>query len=547
MRATLRVSAWNSLLTDPDEALRRSLGEIYGPEAERVTRHLPLWRQALEGFARHFSSEAEVLIARAPGRVNLLGMHIDHRGGAVNTMGVGDTILVAEPRDDDLISLANLDERYAPRRFRIREELPAGKIADWDAWTMERHAERLESDTAADWSNYVRAAVLYLQHLHTGDDGSFRPALRGMNLFVAGNLRPSAGLSSSSSVVVAAMEACIRLNALDVSSEEMVEHCAPAEWYVGTRGGGGDHAAIKFARPGTLTHIGSHPLTVRTIPFPPGHCAVLCDSLVVAAKTAGARNTFNQRVAGYELGLLLLKERFPERAARMEHLRDVKPATLEVDEGEIYQMLKELPESIGREEVSRLLPDRSAELERIFRSHQPEAGGYRLRQVCLYGIAECLRSELTVDLLEAGDVAGFGELITVSHDGDRVSRRSPGGGREPLAKPLPDGELDRLTAEVRSPDPARRARARLHRQPGGYDASCPELDEMVEIAVDVPGALGAGLVGAGLGGCMVALTREESVEAVSSAMEAEYYRPRSRPAAIQVCRGAGGSGVISPG
>jgi galactokinase len=540
------VSEWKKLFAERGGPVDRRLAEIYGRDPARLERRLPLWNAALDGFAAAFSPRARVIIARSTGRVNLLGMHIDHRGGAVNTLGVGDTILVAELRDDDRVVLRNLDERYEPREFSIGEELPRDRIRDWDAWTMDRHAERAEAGTAADWSNYVRAAVLYLQHLSTREDGTFSPALRGMNLFVGGNLEASAGLSSSSSIVVGCMDACIHLNDLGISDQEMADHCHLAEWYVGTRGGGGDHAAIKFARRGFLTHIGSFPLSVELLPLPEGCCAVLCNSLVVAAKTAGARDTFNQRVAGYELGLLLLRKRFPQRTARLEHLRDVNPGSLGVDEGEIYQMLKALPESAGREELAAELADHPGDLERIFRSHAPPAEGYRLRQVCLYGIAECLRSERAVELLQSGDATGFGELITISHDGDRVSRRTPGGDRAPLAKPLGDADLDRLTAQVRSDDPGTREEARLHRQPGGYDVSCPELDEMVDIAVEVPGVLGAGLVGAGLGGCMVALARDRSAQRVVAELEERYYRPRNLAVTAQVCEGVGGACVLQP-
>jgi len=546
VRGARTVSRWQSLLTDPASPARTRLAEIYGPDQAGLERHLPLWRSALEGFARHYSPDAEVIIARATGRVNLLGMHVDHRGGAVNTLAVGDTLMVVEPRDDDLVVLHNQEEQYPPRRFRISEELPPGKIADWEQWTMARYRERAAAGTGADWSNYVRAAVLYLQHLHTAADGRLSPALRGMNVFVAGNLTAASGLSSSSSIVVAAVEGCLRVNGLAASGEETAELCRLAEWYVGTRGGGGDHAAIKFGRRGCLTHLGSFPLTVELIPFPPGHCAVLCNSLVAAAKTAGARNVFNQRVAGYELGLLLLRRRFPERAARMAHLRDATPARLSVDRGEIYRMLKALPEAAGRGELSELLADHPAELERIYRSHEPAAGGYRLRQVCLFGIAECLRSERAVELLRSGDIAGFGELMTISHEGDRVSRRAGPAGRGPAAKPLPDAALDRLAAEAESAEPSRRERAALWRQPGGYDASCPELDEMVDIALEVPGVLGARLVGAGLGGCMVALVRQECAQAVIAAMEERYYRPRGLPVTAQVCEGVGGAGVLDP-
>ena len=538
------IPEWKGLLADPSSSVRAHLRQIYGSH-EEVQNRLPVWLEALDGFGRSYSAEARVIVARSTGRVNLLGMHIDHRGGAVNTLAVGDTILVAEPRTDDRVVLRNADPDYPRRAFVIRDELPDGKITDWDRWTAERYQERAAAGTQADWSNYVKAAVLYLQHMNTADDGTFSPPLVGMNVFVTGTVRAAAGLSSSSSIVVATMEACRRINGLALSDREMAEACSPAEWYVGTRGGGGDHAAIKFARRGSLTHIGSHPLTVDVLPFPEGYCAVLCDSLVNAAKTAGARNTFNQRVAGYELGLLLLRKQFPEYRAKMEHLRDVNPVALGVDEGTIYEMLKSLPESVDRAELAERLADEPQEIERILRSHEPVPGGYRIRQVCLYGIAECLRSERAVDRLRAGDAAGFGELMTLSHDGDRVTHPVDGK-RVLLPKPLPDAELDRLAADARSGDPARREAARLYRQPGGYDASCAELDAMVEAALDVPGVLGACLVGAGLGGCVVVFARRENADDLIRAMAEHYYEPRGLPAGGQVCPGVGGAGILEP-
>ncbi len=543
MHSLLPVAQWRSLFADPPGPLRQQLQRLYGPDAAEISRRTPWWADALEGFARTYRPDAEVFLVRAPGRVNLLGTHIDHRGGAVNTLAVGDTIFVVQPRDDDSILLANADGEFPARSFRISAELPADGVDDWDRWTLQQHRRRVEASTQADWSNYVRAAVLYLQHLRTAPGGRFAPALKGMNVFVNSNLRPRSGLSSSSAIVMASLEACAHLNRLGLSDLNLATLGHQAEWYVGTRGGGGDHAAIKFARQGNLAHLGSLPLTVELIPFPADCCAVLCDSGVVAAKTAGARNQFNQRVASYELGMLMLRKSFPRHAARMKLLRDVNGQTLGLDEGAIYQMLKALPEAADREQLSAMLADQPAELERVFRSHEPAPGGYRIRQACLYGIAECLRSQQACELLGRGDIAGFGRLMVLSHDGDRVSRLVDGQ-RVPLHKPLPDEELDRLTAEVRGDDPARREQARLYRQPGGYDASCPELDEMVDIALDVPGVLGAGLVGAGLGGSIVVLTARAGGDAIAAAMERHYYRPRGLPPMSQLCLGVGGCGVL---
>ncbi|GAH50036.1 unnamed protein product, partial [marine sediment metagenome] len=90
----------------------------------------------------------------------------------------------------------------------------------------------------------MRAAVLHLQHINTKDDGAFEPALRGMNVMVHGNIPRAAGLSTSSSIVVSAAEACIRINELEVDPMEFIDICGYGEWYVGTLGGSGDHAAI---------------------------------------------------------------------------------------------------------------------------------------------------------------------------------------------------------------------------------------------------------------------------------------------------------------
>ncbi len=546
MKALRPVGRWRSLLSDPSGTVRRRLHEIYGPDEVEIQRRLGLWTAALDGFAQSYSPDAEVLISRACGRVNLLGMHIDHRGGAVNALGVGDVIFVAQPRDDDAVVLCNASADFPTSRFSISKQLPPDGIDDWDHWTMQQYRLRLAEGTQADWSNYVRAALVYLQHINTAPDGTFRPPLRGMNVFVAGDVPTCSGLSSSSSLVVAAMEACIAINELAISQMDMVEAARVGEWYVGTRGGGGDHAAIKFSRYGHLAHLGAFPLTVELIPFPEEFCVVLCDSMVVAAKTAAARDIFNQRVACYELGMLILRKSFPQYAAKMKLLRDVNPSCLDVDEGAIYEMLKGLPESVTRQQVSQILPEAADQLDRIFRTHEPVEGGYHIRQACLYGIAECLRSQRGAELLGAGDVEGFGELITLSHEGDRMTHLLDGR-RVPLQKTLGDGQLDKLAADVRSSDPKRRDSARLYRQPGGYDVSCQELDELVDIACAAPGVLGAGLVGAGLGGSIVVLTRRDAAAGIIAAVEEHYYNPRSLPLGAQLCGGVGGSGVLDAG
>jgi galactokinase len=75
-----------------------------------------------------------------------------------------------------------------------------------------------------------------------------------------------------------------------------------------------------------------------------------------------------------------------------------------------------------------------------------------------------------------------------------------------------------------------------------YEVSCEELDALVEIARQVPGVLGARMMGGGFGGCTVNLVRTEAVEALSEAVMRQYPERTGRQASIDICRAAGGPG-----
>ena len=539
------LGEWIELLADRRSAPRRALAVTYGGD-DFAVEPAALCAHVVEEFGRAYGRDRGVIISRATGRINLLGMHVDHRGGSVNPIAIKEVFFVAEPRDDDTVTLRNIEGGEFPEeRFSIRECLPDHKITDWEAWCHDE-LERRKDDPTVTWSNYTRAAVLYLQHLNTRDDGRFDPALRGMNVMAGGDIPRAAGLSTSSSIVVSAAEACIYINGLCVGPEELVDICGCGEWYVGTRGGSGDHAAIKFGRPNSILHMTCLPLSVRAMPVPSDYCMLLGNSLVEANKRAGARDAFNSRVASYIFGLMLVRQGFPQYAPKLEHLRDINPDTLGVSEAEIYRIIRALPERASREQVVALLPADKAEVDNVFRSHAEPADGYRIRQVCLFGVTECIRSDMAPDLLEAGDIEAFGEMLRISHDADRVTRIE-NGRRAPTDNSYPDARMDALIADAESDDPERVERARLWRQPGGYDCSCEEIDILVDAALTVPGVVGARLVGAGLGGSMVAITRQDQAQAVTDRMAEEYYKPRGLPVAVALMRPVGGSGVLDPG
>ena len=537
------VRQWLELVGHRNSSFYRKLDGLYG-DGEALTRQAAqVSLRALEAFGESYGWDRSAIVARATGRVNLMGMHIDHRGGSVNPIAIKEVYLVAEARNDDVVMLRNVEsEEFPQETFRIGDCLPKRKIENWDSWCHDE-LEKRRNDASVTWSNYVRAAVLYLQHLNTKDDGTFSPALRGMNAMVCGNVPRAAGLGSSSSIVVAAAEACVRINNLAMDPMEFVDACGYGEWYVGTRGGAGDHAAIKFGKPNSVLHITSFPLNVQAVSFPRGYKIVMANSLVEARKRSGARDAFNSRVASYIFGLMMVRRSFPQHAPKLRHLRDLNPDTLGVDEVQIYRMLRSLPESVNREQVLGLLPGQEAEVRHVFRSHAEPREGYRIREVCMYGVAECIRAEMAAERLKAGDVVGFGELISISHDGDRVTRMV-NERRVPADNSYPDGKLDSLIRDLQSGDPERTERSHLWRQPGGYNCSLPEMDILVDIALDTPGVLGAGLVGAGLGGSIIALVEERRAQELIDSMAKGYYRPRRLPAAAEIVAPVGGAGIM---
>ena len=45
-----------------------------------------------------------------------------------------------------------------------------------------------------------------------------------------------------------------------------------------------------------------------------------------------------------------------------------------------------------------------------------------------------------------------------------------------------------------------------------YEVSCPELDQLVEAALEVEGVYGSRMTGGGFGGCTVTLLKAEAVQ-----------------------------------
>lgn len=545
IEAGLRESAvrpateWVRILEEFGPEVRAVFRKTYGDRSDLLDERREAYLQALRKYIRVFGAHHPVVISRSPGRVNLMGRHVEHRGGYTNYMAISrEVILVAGVREDDIIELHNMDaSNFRPRNFSIGDELAQ---LPWDEWLNMINSEKVLEiirSSRGDWSNYFRASALRLQEKYKGR------LLYGFNGVLSGKIPLAAGLSSSSAVVVAAAEALTFINGLSIQPNDFVDMCGEGEWFVGTRGGSGDHAAMKFAEKGSIIHMGFHPIRVETVvPFPTGYVLFILQSHQSARKSENAMQVFNEKVATYEVAQTLVKARFPHLRERIVHLRDINAENLGLRPHEIYDILLALPDRISRKELLESLePEEHERMERVFSSHQEPMGGYEARRVALYGLAEIRRAMVAADLLRGGDMEGLGRLMCISHDGDRVSCLDEQGNRVPYD----NSATETLVRDLRDRMAAGDSSASLEYQPGGYACSTPLIDEMVDTALSIPGVMGTQLSGAGLGGCIMALVREDAAERFSQSMTDSFYARHDLDPSVEICFPIEGSGVVA--
>lgn len=125
-----------------------------------------------------------------------------------------------------------------------------------------------------------------------------------MNVCLYGQVPKSAGLSSSSALVVCSALATAYANKFKITKEELAERCAISEQYVGTQGGGMDQAISCTAESGSAKLIDFNPLKVHNISLPDGSQFVITNSCVEMNKAATAH--FNTRVVECRLASQVL-------------------------------------------------------------------------------------------------------------------------------------------------------------------------------------------------------------------------------------------------
>lgn len=519
-----------------------ALAANYGDDPQLIAERRQAYRETLLRFGQEFGNARHAIIVRSPGRINIMGRHIDYQGGRCNLMAVNqEVIMVVSPRDDDHIEIRNVRSDLFPDA-----SISLGRLVsqlNWDDWLscvnsveLERHLRQ----SAGRWSLYVEAAMLRMQM-------AFRDrVLQGMDVVAQGNIPVAAGMSSSSALVVCTAEAATALHGLEVTPSQFVNFCGEGEWFVGTRGGSADHAAMKYGAKGTINHVTFHEFELlEQIPFPDTHRMVVCNSFMQAQKAAGARQAFNSRVASYALGVELVRMRFPQYAPLVRFVRDIDTDTLRVPPERIYEVLLELPESMTAQQVRQIFSTHASwqTLAPHF-AHVAAERVYPVRGVMWFGIAECARARAAAGCLKARDMAALGQLMQISHDGERCFRVQDDLQAVPFATDISDARLRSAIDDLRSGDPVRVARAQLQQQPGAYRCSIREIDALVDIAGRTPGVLGAQIAGAGLGGCAMVLVESAAVNHLSERLQQLFYTPLGLPHGVIVCLPSAGSCLL---
>ncbi|KAI8057344.1 ribosomal protein S5 domain 2-type protein [Syncephalis plumigaleata] len=470
------------------------------------------YQRLTEEFTKLYG-EPPQFITRAPGRVNLIGEHIDYAEFGVLPVALDRDIIIACARNDT--STSSIEDNtaivhvavHSPRCIR-RKHLPYENL-------MHRHSMCSDVDaTQHRWSNYVKCGIRgVVEHVKAAN-------INGMNILVDGTIPPGAGLSSSSAMVVASALATMAINNWRLTKSELAIMCTNSERYVGTNGGGMDQTCSLFAKEEHALFIRFQPtLSATPIPLPHGSAIVIIDSLVVSEKVAAADYQFNirvletrlaARVLAHSLGLYLspanvdianadksLLEECTLRSVAQEWLSKngygssinvcENADALELFLSQVDIVFKRSPYTL--EEAAAAAGITVNELSNTYLTRFP----VRISKLKLYDRAYHVYSE-------AARVCRFRQICM------EIADQNVSLDQQQTSKQLLGELMNQSQTSCRD----------------YYECSCPELDLLTDICRKY-NAYGARLTGAGWGGCCIALVAADQATQFLTSVSTEYY------------------------
>ncbi|KAL8822410.1 MAG: hypothetical protein Q9191_006855 [Dirinaria sp. TL-2023a] len=474
-----------------------SLDKLYPPEALKA--QTQRWDHLYKRFAALYGGEKPHFVARSPGRVSIIGEHIDYSLYEVLPMAIAADILIAVSASPDhhaegepKKTIANVDNsKYQSKEFIVSKD---GDV---------------EIDPSAhEWSNYFKAGIKGAYGLLREKRPDQQPV--GMKVLVDGTVPAGGGLSSSAAFVCASALAVLRANGVvEVSKKDLVELAIVSERSVGVNSGGMDQSASVFSVRGDALSVTFFPeLHAEAIAFPeldPPITFMIAQSFVTSDKQVTAPECYNKRVVectlaaeiiAHDLKLELSDDSAPlSRSLRgleeayfsSEYADDQSPDPREKLRTMLELIDRHLARRSGytRREIASSLSISNGELDERYCTKFPVRGThFYLYQRATHVVTEALR------------VHDFKALLK--------------------ARPPPPDLLPRLGTLMNETQTSCREM---------YDCSRPELDQLCDIARQA-GAYGSRLTGAGWGGCTVHLVPKDKVEEVRNAWVEKYYRAR---------------------
>ncbi|MBS3762522.1 MAG: hypothetical protein KGZ25_04360 [Planctomycetes bacterium] len=303
------------------EQLRDSLEQdkfyapIFGDDGAVLERKKGLVRRTYETFLAQYGDVDRVGVFHVPGRLEFTaGKHTDYVGLPVPNFAVDrGFIVLAAPGSDDMVSMAEADDRWARIAFDsgdLGKDIPPLEVPF-----------RAEGKGDRNWRRYPMSV---LQRLLSDFDRNHN--FRGARLAFSSDLPPASGMSSSSALMVmtligyssatgllrsehfrgtiagrdyegtlqnlALYAACCENGAdfRNVHKDILLEGRAG----VGTFGGSQDHVAMLLGRRGYLGINDFRPIRhIEDIPWPDDLAVVVCYAQP-ASKTESAREGFNR-------------------------------------------------------------------------------------------------------------------------------------------------------------------------------------------------------------------------------------------------------------
>lgn len=248
-----------------------------------------------EQFADIYPLADVPLIVRSPGRINIIGEHLDYNEGFVLPAAIDKAIYVAiAKRNDNEIHLYAVD-------YKESHVLNTNTVE-----TSDKH-----------WPNYILGVVDQLQK--NGFD------IGGFDLLIDGDVPLGAGLSSSAAVECATAFALNELFDLQLSKLQMVQVAQKAEHvFAGVMCGIMDQFASMFGKKDHVIKLDCRTINYEYVPLDlKGYKIVLLNTNV---KHSLSSSEYNVRRQQCEQGVAWIQQQHPEiktlRDANMQMLND---------------------------------------------------------------------------------------------------------------------------------------------------------------------------------------------------------------------------------